>query len=250
MGVDPYDPAFVDVRGLPLELRDAGEKKGWTHPDFVAALSDLRARREGFLHDLDALCVDRGKLRAAVQKRVHPLFGVVLSLALVLWLGWVTGGFVGRQVLDRLESAMLAVPGVRAVYPYSKQLVDFFLTEENRGRIQFKSVALVRYPSERVWTLAFVTNRAPGFMAEAAGVQLVTVFVPSSPIPMTGYTVNVPEDSVVYLPMSVDEALRVVVSGGVLTPAAGELTGVGENRPGSLPGGEPPGGGPLGGAPG
>jgi uncharacterized membrane protein len=67
---------------------------------------------------------------------------------------------------------------------------------------------------------------------------------------MTGYTVNVPEDSVVYLPMSVDEALRVVVSGGVLTPAAGELTGVGENRPGSLPGGEPPGGGPLGGAPG
>jgi uncharacterized membrane protein len=218
IGVDPYADDYVDVDALPLELRAVGERVGYTSPGFAAELAKHRSERESFLRDLSELAVNPSKLRASVSARVHPLIGVLLSLVLVLWLGWLLGGYLGRTLVERIEAALLAMPGVRSIYPYAKQLVDFFFPASQRPKVEFQSVVAVPYPNEYTWSYGFVTNRALPALREHTGLDLVAVFVPSSPVPMTGYTIHIEQRRLVSLPISVDDALRVIVSGGVLLP--------------------------------
>jgi uncharacterized membrane protein len=79
-------------------------------------------------------------------------------------------------------------------------------------------VVIVEYPRKGIWSLGLMTGETMRVIEAVAGVECVTVFIPSSPTPFTGYTLTVPRDSVIELPISLDEALRFVVSGGVLVP--------------------------------
>jgi len=232
IGVDPYADDFVDVDALPLELRAVGERSGYTSTSFAQELAQHRRERQRFLRDASELAVSPTKLRAAVSARVHPLIGVLLSLALILWLGWLLGGYLGRKLVERIEAALLAMPGVRSIYPYAKQLVDFFFPASQRPKLEFQSVVAVPYPNEYTWSYGFVTNRALPALREHTGLDLVAVFVPSSPVPMTGYTIHVEHRRLVALPISVDDALRVIVSGGVLLPI-GEESGASKSIPSS-----------------
>lgn len=219
LGVDPLQTDLVDKADLPPALHDLADRSGMSSPELQQALADARARHAGFWRDLDELYVDRARLRARVEGLVHPVIGVVLSIALVLWAGWMVTSFLGRYLIARIERALLSMPGVRAVYPYSKQLVEFFFQEEKRKGLEFQSVVAVRYPSPHIWSYGFLTNRAPRSLSAAAGEELVSVFVPSTPLPMSGFTINVSERELVVLPLSVDDALKMIVTGGVILPA-------------------------------
>jgi uncharacterized membrane protein len=155
------------------------------------------------------------------------LIGLVVAIVTVYVAGRLLGGFVGRRLYKRLEDFITTLPVFRQVYPHVKQVVDFLFSDERSMR--FSRVVGVQYPRRGIWSVGFVTGeRGPGPLARVAG-NVVTVFVPSSPTPFTGYTITVSRDEVIEIPMSVEEAIRFVVSGGVLTPDRADDT------PASLP---------------
>ncbi|HED64213.1 MAG TPA: DUF502 domain-containing protein [Planctomycetes bacterium] len=197
------------------DILDLVRTRSWSDPYVIDQLQIKRSQRLSFFRDLDALWIDHEKLRSSVAGVVHPVIGVLISILVVLSLGWTVGGFVGRRIVQSLDQAMHKIPGVRSVYPYSKQLVEFFFAEK---KLEFDTVVAVPYPSPGIWSIAFVTGDSLRTVREQTGKPLITCFVPSSPMPMTGYTIFVDAARVIPLPISVDEALRITMTGGVLVP--------------------------------
>lgn len=224
MGIDPYDEEYVARSDeLPADLYALFVSEGQNGPAFRRELRAHRAEHEGFFRDKDELLIDGEELRSAVTEVVHPLIGLLLSLLLVIWMGWLVGGFLGRKLFHRIEHYLGRIPGISSVYPYTKRFVEFFLSE---NELEFDTVVAMPYPSQGVWSVGFVTSASMKTLREATGLELVSIFVPSSPMPMTGYTVHMEARKLIPLPISVDEALRVTVSGGVLIPPnefAGEV---------------------------
>ena len=216
MGVDPYEERFLPET-LPRRLGDRllVNKVTSENPRYAVIIEEWRAENEHFFRNLDTLAIDPDKLHAAVSLRVPPVVGLAVSILLVLSLGSLTGGIIGRTVLSRGDKAMNRIPIVRSIYPYTKQLTDFFLAER---KFEFETVVAVEYPRKGLRSIGFVTSAGLKRLREHTGQNLVSVFVPSSPMPMTGYTIFVPAEDLVPLPLTVDEALRTVVSGGVLIP--------------------------------
>jgi uncharacterized membrane protein len=217
LGLDPLDEKYLSPELLPLDVRSIAEKspEGFKDPRFQEAVSLYRHGHLGLFRDLEDLAIRAERLRGDVRGRVHPLIGVVLSVLLVLWLGWIVGGFVGRRLMQHVDRTMTLIPVVKSVYPYSKQLVEFFFAKK---KIEFDTVVGVPFPAPGSWAIAFCTKGSLKTLERAAGKELVCVFVPSSPMPMTGYTMFVEREKVVSLPLTIDEAIRVVMTGGVLIP--------------------------------
>jgi len=228
LGIDPLALKYLDESLLPTEVREYAKDRPWSNEYVREQLANYREPQLGFFCNLDDLGVHSKKLRDDVVKVVHPIFGVLISLLLVLWLGWLVGGFVGRKLVQSLDQAMHVIPVVKSVYPYSKQLVEFFFAEKS---FEFDTVVAIPYPSPGVWSIAFVTGNSLKTLRESTGMDLVTCFVPSSPMPMTGYTVFIERRRAVPLPISVDEAFRITMTGGVLVPPIELPTDV-EDRPG------------------
>ena len=243
LGINPYDSRFLESDELPTEPTNlklkyeqlstgTGKANDSTteterREDFASVLRDERAQRQGFFRDLDDLWIDRELLRDSVSSVVHPLIGLLLSILVVLWLGWILTGFIGRKLLAKFDQGLLASPGVRAVYPYAKQLVEFFISE---NELEFDTVVALPYPNKYIYSIGFVTSQSMKSLREATDQDLVSIFVPSSPMPMTGWTIHAPRDLLIRLPITIDEALRVTVSGGVLVPPS-EFVGKGLGDP-------------------
>jgi uncharacterized membrane protein len=96
-----------------------------------------------------------------------------------------------------------------------KQIIRFILTQQEFG---FKKVVLVEYPSKGIWSVGFLTNEGVKKVSDAAGAEMVAVFVPSSPGPLTGYVIFVAKESLKFPDLSVSEALKIIISGGVVKP--------------------------------
>jgi uncharacterized membrane protein len=163
----------------------------------------------------------RSELRAAnvrqwwADRWYLDLIGIVVAIVAVYVAGRLLGGFFGRQIYRRLERFITALPVFKQVYPYVKQIVDFLFSEERP--IKFNRVVVVEYPRKGIWSVGFLTGQTMKTIAKSSG-DAVTIFVPSSPTPFTGYTITVPRSEVVELPITVEEAIRFAVSGGVLIP--------------------------------
>lgn len=141
--------------------------------------------------------------------------GLIIAIVAVYIAGRVLGGFFGRQIYRKLEGVMTSVPIFKQVYPYVKQIVDFLFSDDQP--IKFNRVVVVEYPRKGIWSVGFLTGPTLKSVAQRAG-KSVTIFIPSSPTPFTGYTITVPQDEVIEVPISVEEAIRFAVSGGVLIP--------------------------------
>ena len=158
--------------------------------------------------------------------RYHPLqtklVGVMLAILLVWVLGVFVGNFIGRSLYRLAETAVMRVPLIRAIYPAVKQVTDFVLAERG-GQFHGNTVVAVHPHAEGHWSIGLVTS-AKGLppLTEKLGRDMVTVFIPSSPTAFSGYVVVVPRESVVELPMTVEEVMRLLVSGGVISPKAAE----------------------------
>lgn len=161
--------------------------------------------------------------------------GFLLAIGLIYVLGRFVASFLGRTVWQMVERAFARTPVLKQVYPYVKQVTDFLLSER---KVEFSRVVAVEYPRRGLWSLGLVTGPGMKQLREAATHDLLTVFIPSSPTPVTGYTITVRRDEVIDLPVSIDEALRFTVSGGVIMPRSQELSRaeVEQARQGTLPG--------------
>ncbi len=141
--------------------------------------------------------------------------GLIVAAIIVYICGRLVGGFIGRAFYKRIEKIMVAVPVIRKVYPYIKQLVDFLINDEDKPK--FSRVVAVEYPRKGIWSVGFMTGGSLQTIEKQIP-DSITVFIPSSPTPFTGYTITVQKKDTVDLPISVEEAIRFAVSGGVLVP--------------------------------
>jgi len=143
--------------------------------------------------------------------------GFLVALIGVCIIGALLASVVGRTLWKMVENFILNTPVVRRVYPYIKQVTDFLLTQEEQKRF-FKRVVAVQYPRKGVWSLGFVTGSGIRKIRDSTKTDLVSVLVPTSPTPFTGFVIMVPRKSIIELDITIEEALRFTVSGGVITP--------------------------------
>jgi uncharacterized membrane protein len=145
-----------------------------------------------------------------------PVIGVVLTAALIYLIGLLAGNLVGRRVLTAFERVVLRIPLVKGVYGAARQLLDAF---SMTGARTFSKVVLVEYPRRGLWTVGFVTReRVHGEDGSGPLPPTVPVFLPTTPNPTSGWMILVERDELLVLDMSIEEAVKLVVSGGIVGP--------------------------------
>ncbi len=159
-------------------------------------------------------------------------FGFFAVALLVLVVGFLSHNFIGRQVVAAWNSLLNRIPIVRGLYNSVKQVSDTLFSENGNA---FREAVLVQYPHAGLWTIAFVTGKPNGEVAEklhAIGKDdVVSVYVPTTPNPTSGFFLMLPRADLRPLAMSVDEALKYIISMGVVSPdAEPKPTGFGNSR--------------------
>jgi uncharacterized membrane protein len=147
---------------------------------------------------------------------VHiPGFGVLLTLGILLVVGAAASNFAGKRLVQLGDSIVHRIPVVRSIYSSVKQVSDTLFSESGNA---FRTAVLVQWPRPEVWTIAFVTGTPGGEVAGHLAGDYVSVYVPTTPNPTGGYFVMLRRSDCIELKMSVDEALKYVVSMGVVSP--------------------------------
>jgi uncharacterized membrane protein len=156
---------------------------------------------------------------------VMDLIGLVIAIILIYIVGWLVGSFIGRRLYHKGEDLIHRVPVIRSIYPSIKQVTDFFVGAKSGP--QFSAVVAVEYPRKGLWSVGLVTGETMLNIQERAGQACLTVFIPSSPTPFTGYVITVPRSDTIDLPITIEEAIKFAVSGGVLIPPSQQIGGGG-----------------------
>jgi uncharacterized membrane protein len=144
-----------------------------------------------------------------------PGSGVLLVLLIIIITGMLVSNFIGRKLLKIWDKLLNKIPGFRGVYNALKQLSDTVFSPSGES---FKKALLIEYPRKGLWTIAFQTSDYQGEIAEKIGKQLVNIYVPTTPNPTSGFFIALPKDEAIELDMSVDEAFKLIISTGVVTP--------------------------------
>jgi len=144
-----------------------------------------------------------------------PGLGIVLSILVVLVTGMVVANLLGRKLVEGWESLLNRIPLVRSIYSAVKQILETIFVA---GGKSFRKVLMVEYPRRGLWTLAFQTGSGTEEVHDKSGHRLVTVFVPTTPNPTSGFIILVPEEDVIELDMSVEDGLKLIMSLGVVAP--------------------------------
>ena len=143
-----------------------------------------------------------------------PRLGAVVTLLLILFLGVLTRGVATRRFLAAWENIFIQIPVFRGVYSAVQKLVQSFLGQSNAQR----QVVMIEYPRAGVFTVGFAMGRAWSHLEEKKNSHLVNVFVPTTPNPTSGFFLLVPSSEVTLLNMTMEEALKLITSGGLITP--------------------------------
>jgi len=155
-------------------------------------------------------------LRPDALLGIHiPGLGLVLTFFLLLGSGVLLANLIGRRVLGFWESVLHRIPVVRTIYSGAKNFAETVFSEKGAA---FSKVLLVEYPKKHVWSLAFKTSDQLGEVQAKTGKEVVCVFVPTTPNPTSGFIIMVPRDEVIELEMEVDQALKMIISLGVVVP--------------------------------
>ncbi|UCE92965.1 MAG: DUF502 domain-containing protein [Flavobacteriaceae bacterium] len=175
------------------------------------------ARIEEQLSDEDAI---RGaRIEVAENYWVYgpgQIAGFLVVIVGVCFLGAFLASVMGRTIWRIIERALMNAPLIKKVYPYIKQVTDFLLTKKD---LTFSKVVAFEYPRKSTWSIGLVTGSGLKKVVHTVSDEFLTVFVPTSPTPFTGYVIMVPKTETIELDMTIEEALRFVISGGVITPA-------------------------------
>ena len=158
-----------------------------------------------------------GRLHSEALFGFHvPGLGILLTLAIVLFTGALAANFFGRQLLSLGHDLLTRIPIVRSIYGGVKQISDTLFSPEGKA---FRLAVLVRYPHAGIWTVALVTGSPEHELADILGREQISVFVPTTPNITAGFFLVVPRSETIELDMTVDAALKYIISMGVAEPA-------------------------------
>lgn len=157
------------------------------------------------------------RLKEELDKKWPNVIGLLLGLFFIFLLGIIFTSFIGNSFKRFWESTLESLPLVSKIYPYAKQLTDF-LFKEKTNVSTFQSVVAIEYPRKGIFSIGFLTGEGMLKLKTDTGKNLVSLFIPSSPTPFTGYTIMVDESELYPLDISVEEAIRFCVTGGVVKP--------------------------------
>jgi len=149
-----------------------------------------------------------------------PGFGVVIFLVSTAIIGSLTKGLFGRQILRIWENLIGRTPVVRSVYSGLKQIVETVLSQSNSN---FQNACMIEYPRKGIWAIAFISTASKGEVLKKTGeTEMLSVFLPTTPNPTSGFLLFVPRKDVVVLDMSVEDAAKLVISAGLVMPPSKE----------------------------
>lgn len=144
-----------------------------------------------------------------------PGLGLVIAILLLILTGIVTSNLIGRSLIGWAERLIGRVPFIRAIYGSAKQVAQTLLASDGQG---FRQAVLVPYPYRGCYSLGFITATHLGEVQDKTGTKVTAVFVPTTPNPTSGFILLVPDEDVIALEMTVDEALKMIISIGVVVP--------------------------------
>jgi uncharacterized membrane protein len=144
-----------------------------------------------------------------------PGLGLILVVILILVVGVLTRNIAGRRVLQFWDNLVDRIPLARILYSSVKQLLQAFLFQNSDS---FQRVALIEYPRRGIYVLGFITGESRGEAQEKTNKKMINVFIPTTPNPTSGFYVLVPEEDLTLLDMSVENAFKLLISGGLVSP--------------------------------
>lgn len=144
-----------------------------------------------------------------------PGMGAILTLGIIFVTGLISTNIFGQQLIAMWESLLSRVPFVKSIYSSVKQVSDTLFSDSGNA---FRKALLIQYPREGSWTIAFLTGAPGGDVSNHLVGEYVSVYVPTTPNPTSGFFLMMPKADVIELDMSVDEALKYIISMGTVTP--------------------------------
>ncbi len=144
-----------------------------------------------------------------------PGLGLFIVVVVLVLIGALTAGFVGRLFLRTSERILARMPVIRTVYGAFKQILETVLAQQSQA---FREAVLVEYPRRGIWAIAFITGRTEGEVQNITEEEVINIFLPTTPNPTSGFLLFVPRKELVPLSMTVEEAIKMVISGGIITP--------------------------------
>jgi uncharacterized membrane protein len=226
-------------RGLVrLMVWAAGERVHITDEKIRAYLLAHKPELQGKEEDIEIHMRRRDiqrKVRIESLERVWvdgpgSITGFIVALVGVCILGAMAASVVGRSLWHMIEKFMTTTPVLRRVYPYVKQVTDFLLAQEQQDKLPFSRVVAVEYPRKGIWSVGFVTGSGLRKVSENTRKEYLTILIPTSPTPFTGFIIMVPRKQTIDLDMRMEEAFRFLISGGVISPARERPAGALPNR--------------------
>lgn len=186
----------------------------------ILVLKTLFVTFDGFLGDLPERYVTHH----------FPGLGILLLVLVIFVAGLLATNIVGRRIVTLWEHLLQRVPLVRGIYATIKSMMDVLsFQDKEKGKEKYSRVVMIEFPRKGQYALALVTGVTPGEVQDISSERVINVYVPTSPNPTSGYLLFVPESELIPVSMTVDEAMKMMFSGGMYTPAppAHEAVGTG-----------------------
>jgi uncharacterized membrane protein len=165
-----------------------------------------------------------GRITPMIPAKYHPEtylpfsipgLGLLIAVIVLTLIGAITKGFIGRWWLNTSEQILARMPVIRSVYGAVKQIFETILKQQSNA---FRQVVLFEYPRRGSWAIGFLTGVTEGEVQNLTEDEVLNVFLPTTPNPTSGYLLFIPKNELVFLSMSVEEGIKMVVSGGIVTP--------------------------------
>ena len=167
------------------------------------------------------------ELKIELKNRLDWWPGFIIAFLVVMAVGFLIASWLGRRIFRSGERLLTRLPVIKVIYPYAKQVTDFVFGEKEKPA--YSSVVAMQFPRPGTWAVGFITGEGLRSIKERTKRKMVNVFIPCSPAPMSGFTLITPEDEVVPIDITVDEAMRFIISAGVIVPQQ-QLTEEGHTR--------------------
>ncbi|MCB9991496.1 MAG: DUF502 domain-containing protein [Rhodospirillales bacterium] len=146
---------------------------------------------------------------------VKALISLILVILFFIMIGWFARNFLGRLLYQMSEYVVHRMPVINTIYKAIKQIFETIMASQSHA---FRDVVMLEYPRKGVWSLGFVTGRSEGEVQRTTAKETMSVFVPTTPNPTSGYLLFVPREELFFLDMTVEEAAKLIVSAGIIVP--------------------------------
>jgi len=144
-----------------------------------------------------------------------PGLGLIITVVFFIIVGWFTRNFLGRLMVRWSEYIVTRVPVINKIYVAIKHVLQTIMSSKSDA---FKEVVMFEYPKKDIWVLGFVTGTSKGEVQEKTSNETMNIFVPTTPNPTSGFLLFIPKKNLIYMDMTVEEGIKLIVSGGIITP--------------------------------